>query len=409
MTFDPIAQWDSLTPHEKTILRYIQAIQDFTENNDPRLQETKDLFVAYTNRYPVTERLAEWINARCDDVVVENIADNPEEIQEGDQLDEKYARRSPSPPLRRYTNRKKGIKRPPPPPPSPPSGSETDSEEIESSDSPDEMPSCELDYNDDPEIYTTPLDKGKHQCCAKIPKLDAAGHKKQCTRNTSKYGPFCWQHTYKREHVQVRRSSIREAGLGLFAYGKNFAPGDYVSSYNGRAYEDEDEADEHYDADTSQKYLLDMEDQIIDARRTDSGNARYINSVPPRDPRLNCQFVTSDNPKERVVATKLVLDNEEFFLNYGIHYRDGKVKNADSGADPDWRSKKKGGKKKGGKKKGGKKKGGKKQAERKMSPMIVPQSIKDPKPHHDPTLLTPKTKFKDYKQITIDNKFDYDM
>lgn len=151
---------------------------------------------------------------------------------------------------------------------------------------------------------------------------------KRCTRSTCKYGPMCWQHTRQHEKVEVKKSTIPGAGLGLFASCKRgktcFKEKDFVSSYGGRVFPYREAAKAYYKDPDAGFYLLRMGDgSIVDGAETNSGNARYINDSRDRKTR-NVAFMSNvaaeRDPFKRVRAKKNIVHAQEIFADYGPGY-----------------------------------------------------------------------------------------
>lgn len=111
----------------------------------------------------------------------------------------------------------------------------------------------------------------------------SVGNGRRCTRNTCKYGPFCWQHTYSLQSLQVTFS--HESGTGLFAYGQRntivFQAGQKILDFAGESLT-QAQFDRRYPdpQGTLAPYVLKNESTGLytDSSRTNSGLARYASN-----------------------------------------------------------------------------------------------------------------------------------
>jgi hypothetical protein len=140
---------------------------------------------------------------------------------------------------------------------------------------------------------------------------------KRCTRSTCKTGPMCWQHTAMVEGVRVAPSNIPGVGLGLFA-ARKFNTGDFISRYDGEHLTNE-EYNIRYPNDDPLYVLPAKDGYKVDARYTNSGNARYANDSRSNNTR-NAKLRKSDYTRRRLQATKPIRPGSEIFANYGPKY-----------------------------------------------------------------------------------------
>jgi hypothetical protein len=149
----------------------------------------------------------------------------------------------------------------------------------------------------------------------------------RCRRTTCKIGKHCAQHLSKEMGLAVKKSTIANAGFGLFATRdfpvttaqvktKKFPR---LCKYEGEII-DYDELQRRYGDELAPYTLRVNQNKYIDARSTQSGVARYINSNTgpglKKKYTANCKF----NQNQWVVLTKSVKKGEEFFLSYGRQY-----------------------------------------------------------------------------------------
>lgn len=131
---------------------------------------------------------------------------------------------------------------------------------------------------------------------------------------------LCPQHLLTDMGLSIRPSTIPGAGLGLFTEVPR-ARHEFISDYTGDLMYD--------DTDTIHEYAVGISgDWIIDAARTNTAPARYIND--PRMPgKINTRFVhnyanATEPERIRVITTKAISRvPAELFLAYGRLYWHG--------------------------------------------------------------------------------------
>ena len=153
------------------------------------------------------------------------------------------------------------------------------------------------------------------QRCAAI-KPD--GH--QCRIRTAN-GAYCWRHLLALVGLRIAKSSIPQAGKGVFA-ARDFNTGDVVTHYTGDTTSDVNAPG------SSARYIADMgldeegNDFIVDAARTNVATGRLINDPRGSGHRANCQFeyIPGEDDIIRVVATRPIRKGDELLLSYGAGY-----------------------------------------------------------------------------------------
>lgn len=87
----------------------------------------------------------------------------------------------------------------------------------------------------------------------------------RCKKRTGKVGPMCWMHTKSKLGLQVKRSTIPGAGLGLFAT-KKLPKGSEVDEYRGKMLNEE-----QIDNKANTDYVFRInQNKYIDAEKTNS-------------------------------------------------------------------------------------------------------------------------------------------
>lgn len=147
----------------------------------------------------------------------------------------------------------------------------------------------------------------------------------QCKRRTCKYSKYCFQHTKALTGLQIKKSSIPRAGMGLWTT-KDIPANATITQYGGELIdlEEEERRDSGYGV-----QVLPKQNLVRDGRSTQSGLGRWINQcrqqnrVNPPHCRNNAKF--SVNTKKKSVSIKTLKDKSipagsEIFIGYGQGY-----------------------------------------------------------------------------------------
>lgn len=132
-------------------------------------------------------------------------------------------------------------------------------------------------------------------------------------KNITLKTPFCEAHLRSECGVEVRKSTIPNAGNGLFSLVDRKRNQRIVTLEGERSYTK--------DIDFGGRYCLEYkDDHFIDCENSTTCCAgRYIND--PRDSKqVNCKFIyDKQQDKVWVVSTKHIHPGQELFLSYGNH------------------------------------------------------------------------------------------
>lgn len=141
----------------------------------------------------------------------------------------------------------------------------------------------------------------------------------QCTRNTCKYSTMCFQHTKINKGLVVKQSNIPDSGFGLYTT-KRIPAKKIIAQYGGEVIPTNQYQDSGYGV-----YL--NQNQIIDAKSTQSGIARYANMCRAENKRQGqCNgnnAKLSHNRRNNTVnlkSTKVIPAGKEIFNSYGRSY-----------------------------------------------------------------------------------------
>ncbi len=157
----------------------------------------------------------------------------------------------------------------------------------------------------------------------------------KCTRSTCKYGPKCWQHTQIQDGLAVKPSTVPGAGQGLFAK-RTFHNNEKIATYTGERITQR-QLDQRYGAGhhtlgeyVIKKYGSGKNSVYIDARKTNSGVARYANDCHGSSQDCNAEFKSAGKSRGKnggkakrsviIKATKNIRPNTEILTSYGNEY-----------------------------------------------------------------------------------------
>lgn len=147
----------------------------------------------------------------------------------------------------------------------------------------------------------------------------------QCRRVTCKIADVCWQHLKSVYHLQVKRSRVPNAGLGLFtthaikvpkkgtkrilqyARESRFMPRETMAAINDR-----------YGDGVGEYVWCKNKNNCFDCRSTQCSNARRANACDRPGHRLTCN--AKINNKGCLVATKNIPAGGEIYVPYGRDY-----------------------------------------------------------------------------------------
>ena len=134
----------------------------------------------------------------------------------------------------------------------------------------------------------------------------------RCKKRTAK-SKKCWIHLGKEDNLRIKKSTLPNAGEGLFAYKKRFRKNKTIGAYRGKKMTKR-QIDRKYGEYTAPYALCINKRKCRDAYKTTDCAARYSNDA--RNKRLtNAKFVDF-----KLKAGKRIKPNEEIFTHYGKGY-----------------------------------------------------------------------------------------
>jgi hypothetical protein len=169
-------------------------------------------------------------------------------------------------------------------------------------------------------------DDEENQFSCILEKLQCTGTNKngsRCKRKCIVPYEYCYQHLASIKKLRVKKSTIANAGLGLFALDKQAGPDsivfrkdDIISDYNGRILNFK-ELNRLYGFRTAPYAAKVNENYFIDA-----ACKRGVGSIANRNPGNNNAKILVDhrNKKVRIRALKPIKNNQEIFMSYGNSY-----------------------------------------------------------------------------------------
>lgn len=145
----------------------------------------------------------------------------------------------------------------------------------------------------------------------------------QCSKKCIIGVPYCWIHLQYQHHLKIKKSTIPNAGLGLFAYNKKsnnepiFRKKDKIIQFIGENI-DLDEKIDRYGTYTSPYAIQVTKNSFIDPALY-RGVASLANHTTRKE--ANAEFTNPNKKKEIWIrAIKNIYHNDEILLNYGNAY-----------------------------------------------------------------------------------------
>jgi hypothetical protein len=150
---------------------------------------------------------------------------------------------------------------------------------------------------------------------------------RRCTKRCIIGIPYCWIHLQYQHNLKIKKSTIPNGGLGLFAFNKQYAkddnkvifkPNQKIVQYIGEIV-NSDTLQERY-GDYTAPYAI----QVKKNTYIDGALVRGVANLANHRPRASTQNARLGNPNQKgelyVVATKPIYHNQEIFVNYGREY-----------------------------------------------------------------------------------------
>ncbi len=146
----------------------------------------------------------------------------------------------------------------------------------------------------------------------------------QCKNHTTIGQNYCHVHRKSMLHLQIKDSTISQAGKGLFASGTGiiFRKGDRICMYNGQLI-DKEELLRRYHDDTA-PYGIQLHKKNGEDQYEDGALERGIGSLANHSrikSKINARLSISHNNRAQLIATKNIRGGKEIFVNYGDDYR----------------------------------------------------------------------------------------
>lgn len=162
-----------------------------------------------------------------------------------------------------------------------------------------------------------------------MPCLQCSGITKsgsRCSLNTCARFPYCWIHLRSIDKLQIKPSTIPNAGKGLFYVGKkNFPANKRITTYSAK------EVQKSKD-DVNGDYVLQVsKNQFLDGADVSNYVGRYINSAKDSGSASNVRFSASRRISKQTVngetrftypimSRRVIKPGSELLLHYGKDY-----------------------------------------------------------------------------------------
>lgn len=150
----------------------------------------------------------------------------------------------------------------------------------------------------------------------------AASTGRRCSRRTCKIAGLCYQHLRSAHGVEIKKSTIPGAGMGLFAArdivvrrGKPTP----ILPYGGDPLTASQVKERYPDA-SPQYVMCTSGDRCQDGRSTQSSAARYANGCDRRGQGLFSRCNSKFTGVGKLAATRTIKKGEEILVRYGPEY-----------------------------------------------------------------------------------------
>jgi SET domain-containing protein len=145
----------------------------------------------------------------------------------------------------------------------------------------------------------------------------------RCSRRSCKLFPYCWQHLRMALGLEVKKSQIPGAGLGLYSYDATFYNGQKIIEYTGdlKPNNPNDNTLFPYALRINEHLLLNADKPARHSVARYANDCRTINKKAGQCKGNNARL--SVNPQARrgwIVATKTIHPGDEIFVSYGRLY-----------------------------------------------------------------------------------------
>ncbi len=141
----------------------------------------------------------------------------------------------------------------------------------------------------------------------------------RCKHNTVMTHPYCEDHTRSELGFWIDKSTVPNAGLGLFT-DRKYKRGDTVVEYAGEVITTKQYNERYTDSGYGEYGMTLGTRKVIDARKTSSGLGRYVCDAYGSDLKKNVQY-EEDKGKIFIVAIRKIKPGSEILVSYGREMR----------------------------------------------------------------------------------------
>jgi hypothetical protein len=145
---------------------------------------------------------------------------------------------------------------------------------------------------------------------------------KQCKHRCVIGVPFCYTHLLYKQHLRIKKSTLPNAGLGLFAVDPLdstphivFKKGKTITKYFGEMIDVEESNDRCRDS--TAPFAIEITHNLFE----DGATKRVVGAIANTKPYHNNATISIYQNHAQLKATKNIYHNEEIFLSYGRAFR----------------------------------------------------------------------------------------
>ena len=147
----------------------------------------------------------------------------------------------------------------------------------------------------------------------------------RCKNHTVIGQTYCHIHRKKMLHLQIKKSTIQDAGQGLFAYGEEgkiiFKKGERICMYNGQLLNNL-ELLRRYREETA-PYAIELHKKDGEAQYEDAATRRGLGSLANHSrnkSKINARLSIGWGNRAQLIATKNIRSGVEILVDYGPDY-----------------------------------------------------------------------------------------
>jgi len=134
--------------------------------------------------------------------------------------------------------------------------------------------------------------------------------------------PYCYQHLKSERHLTIKKSTIANAGKGLFAFGPEneviFKKNETIIRYDGELIDDREVVNRY--AEFTAPYVIELKQDEFEDGALERGAGSLANQGRKNNARLGVYFKSTPH-YALLKAIKNIYGGEEILVDYGDRYQ----------------------------------------------------------------------------------------